>query len=162
ATQAYFSQLSTIPGIPSANYSVAVVGLQLTIPIASGGGINSQSRAAIANYEAAQDTLTATLRQSDQLIKNAFYQVQNGVSIVKAQTQSLASAKLKLTSTKIGYKVGIRNSVNLNNAQNDYAKALLSYNQARYQYLTYRLQLEYLAGKIDTDFIHIINNNILQ
>ncbi len=162
ATQAYFAQLASIPGIPSANYSIAVVGLQLTIPIASGGGINSQVRAAIATYEAAQDQLTSTLRQSDQLIINAFYQVQNGVSIVKAQTQALKSAKLKLASNKTGYKIGIRDSVDLINTQNDYAKTLLSYNQARYQYLTYRLQLEYLAGKIDTDFIRLINNNIRQ
>lgn|GEM_PF-2534544 len=162
ATQAYFTQLANIPGIPSANYSIAVVGLQLSIPIASGGGINSNIRVAIGNYEAAQEGLSSTLRQSDQLIINAFYQVQNGVSIVKAQTQALKSAKLKLASDKIGYKVGIRNSVKLINSQNDYAKTLLSYNQARYQYLTYRLQLEYLAGKIDTDFIRLINNNIRQ
>jgi outer membrane protein len=162
ATQTYFNQLSNIPGIPSASYSMAAVGLQLSIPIASGGGINSAIRAAIANYEAAQDQLTATLRQSDQLIINAFYQVLNGVNIVRAQTQALKSAKLKLDSSKTGYKLGIRNSVDLVMAQNEYAKTLLSYNQARYQYLTYRLQLEYLAGKIDTDFIHLINNNILQ
>jgi outer membrane protein len=161
-TQAYFNQLSNIPGIPSASYSIASVGLQLSIPIASGGGINSAIRAAIANYEAAQDQLTSTLRQSDQLIINAFYQVLNGVGIVRAQTQALKSAKLKLDSSKTGYKLGIRNSVDLVMAQNEYAKALLSYNQARYQYLTYRLQLEYLAGKIDIDFIHLINNNILQ
>ncbi len=160
-TQAYFNQLSNIPGIPSASYSMASVGLQLSIPIASGGGINSNIRKAIANYEAAQDQLTSTLRGSDQLIVNAFYQVLNGVSIVRAQTQALKSAKLKLDSSKTGYKMGIRNSIDLIMAQNEYAKTLLSYNQARYQYLTYRLQLEYLAGKIDIDFIHLINNNIL-
>lgn len=162
ATQAAVNQLMTIPGVPLSSYTASVVGLQLSIPIASGGGINSQVRSAIANYEAAEDQLTAVLRQSDQLIINAFYQVQNGVSAVKAQAQALKSAKLKLASDKIGYKVGIRNSVKLINSQNDFAKTLLSYNQARYQYLTYRLQLEYLAGRIDIDFIHTINNNILQ
>ncbi|MCC2644521.1 MAG: hypothetical protein K0R94_299 [Burkholderiales bacterium] len=162
ATQEYISQLMTIPGIPISSYNTAMVGLQLSIPISSGGGISSKVRAAIANYEAAQEQLTATLRQADQLIINAFYQVQNGVDVVKAQTQALKSAKLKLKSDKIGYKLGIRNSVDLVNSQNNYAKTLLSYNQARYQYLTYRLQLEYLAGRIDTDFIHLINNNIRQ
>lgn len=161
-SQLLFSQLMTIPGIPGSSYTSSMVGLQLNIPISAGGGINSRVRSAIANYEAAQDQLNATIRQTDQSILNAFYQVQNGVSLVKAQTQALKSSKLKLYSDKIGYREGIRNSVDLINAQNDYAKALLNYNQARYQYLSYRLQLEYLAGRIDTDFIHVINNNIQQ
>lgn len=159
-SQTLFNQVMTIPGVPGSSYNASMVGLQLSIPLSSGGGINSQVRSAIANYEAAQNQLSATLRQTDQAILNAFYQVQNGVSIVKAQTQALKSAKLKLASDKIGYKVGIRDSVDLVSSQNDYAKTLLNYNQARYQYLTYALQLEYLAGAIDIDFIRAINNNI--
>ena len=156
------NQFLNIAGLPMSNYAMGAVGLQLSIPIFSGGGVNSQVRQAIDNYQVAREKLTATERQTDQNIRNAFYQVQNGVSIVKAQTQALKSAKLKLEADKLGYQVGIRNSIHLVNSQKNYADTLLKYNQARYQYLTYQLQLEYLSGKINEEFLNLVNNNIKQ
>ena len=40
-------------------------------------------------------------------IRNAYWNVQNGVSIVKAQKAALLSAKIKLASDKLVIKVGI-------------------------------------------------------
>lgn len=159
-TQAIVNQLINIPGLPISNYTNAGIGLQLSLPIFAGGGINSQVRQSIASYETAHEQLISTQRQTDQEIKNAYYQVLNGVSNVKAQTQALKSAKIKLDSDKISYKAGLRDSVDLVNAQKNYAQTLLNYNQARYQYLTYQLQLEYLAGKIDEAYLRLINSNI--
>jgi outer membrane protein len=156
------NQFVNFAGFPMSNYAMGSVGLQLSVPIFAGGGINSQVRQAIDNYQVARETLTVVERQTDQNIRNAFYQVKNGMSVVKAQIQALKSAKLKLNADKIGYQVGIRNSINLINSQKNYADTLLKYNQARYQYLTYQLQLEFLSGKINEDFLNLINNNIKQ
>ena len=138
----------------------ASIGLQLNVPLYNGGGISSQVRQQIAIYEAAQQTLTSTQRSTDQQIQNAFWQVQNGVSLVNAQTQALKSAKIKLDSDRLGYQVGVRNSVDLVNSEKNYSSAIQSYNKARYDYLTYRLQLKYLAGEINEDFLHQINLDI--
>ena len=138
----------------------AAVGLQLSVPLYSGGGISSQVRQKIATYEAAQQTLSSTQRNTDQQIQNAFWQVQNGVSLVEAQTQALKSAKIKLESDKLGYQVGVRNSVDLVNSEKNYSTAIQAYNKARYDYLTYRLQLKYLSGNIDEEFLHQINLDI--
>lgn len=159
-TQAIINELLNIPGLPISNYTNAGVGLQFSLPIFAGGGISSLVRQSIANYEAAQQQLVATKRKADQDIRNAYYQVLNGVSNVKAQTQALKSAKIKLDSDKLGYKEGDRNSIDLVNSQKNYAQTLLNYNQARYQYLTNQLQLEYLSGKIDLDYLRFINSNI--
>ena len=156
------NQFLNFAGLPMSNYAQGSVGLQLSLPIFSGGGINSQVRQSIDNYQVAREQLTAAERQTDQNTRNAFYQVQNGVSIVSAQTQALKSAKLKLNADKIGYQVGIRNSINLINSQKSYADTLLKYNQTRYQYLTAQLQLEYLSGKINEEFLNLINGNIKQ
>ena len=158
ATEALVNQLAATPGFPMSNYTGLGAMLQVSIPISSGGGVSSQVRQQMSTYEAARDQLLSTQRDVDQKIRYAFLQVHNGVELVRAQTQALKSAKIKLESDKTGYSVGIRNSINLVNAQKDYYQTWQSYNKARYQYLTYRLQLEYLAGKIDENFLNLINN----
>ncbi|HLX53975.1 MAG TPA: TolC family outer membrane protein [Aquella sp.] len=154
------AQSESVPGTPLSSYTTGSLGLQVNIPIYSGGAINSQVRSADANYVQSQQQLISLQRQTDQNIKNAFWQVQNGVSIVKAQTQALKSAKLKLDSDRLGYQVGVRNSIDLVNSEKNYATAIQNYNQARYQYLNYRLQLYYLAGNIDKNYLAEINTNV--
>lgn len=155
-----FQQSANTIGTPLSSYSQAVVGLQLNIPISAGGAITSQVRKAIANYEVSNQQLVSTRRQTDQNVQNAFWQVENGVGLVKAQTQALKSAGLKLKADTIGYKVGIRSSVDLAGSEKNYYKTLQDYNQARYNYLIYRLQLKYLSGNIDVDYLKKINSNI--
>lgn len=95
------AQSESVPGTPLSSFTVASLGLQLNVPVYSGGAVNSQVRAADANYVRSQQQLLSVERQTDQNIKNAFWQVQNGVSIVKAQTQALKSAKIKLDSDRL-------------------------------------------------------------
>ena len=153
-------QQQNTPGSLTSSYSTASLGLQANVPIYSGGSVSSQVRQALSTYQATQQQLVATQRQTDQSTQNAFWQVQNGVSIVKAQTQALKSAKIKLASDQTGYQVGIRNSVDLINSEKNYYQAIQNYNQSRYQYLNYRLQLKFLSGQIDQDFLKKINVNI--
>ncbi|HMT02511.1 MAG TPA: TolC family outer membrane protein [Burkholderiales bacterium] len=143
-----------------AEQTTGAVGLSLNIPIYSGGLINSQVREAIANFEVAEQDLTANKRQVDQSIRNAFWQVENGVNFVKAQNQALKSSQLQLKSVRLGYQVGVRNSIDLVISEKAYAAILLDYNKARYDYLNYRLQLKYLTGQIDENYLKQININI--
>ena len=145
-------QTTTNPGSITSSYSYAQAGVQANVPIYSGGGVSSQVRQARANYQAAMQQLVSIQRQTDQNIQNVFWQVQNGVSIVKAQTQALLSAQIKLKSDRTGYSVGIRNSVDLVNSEKNLYQAIQNYNQSRYQYLNSRMQLKFLSGNIDTDF----------
>ncbi len=162
ATQQLVNTLQTIPGFPLSTYTGVGALLQVNIPIYSGGNVSSQVRQQINLYEAARDDLLETTRQTDKNIRNAFLEVHNGVEEVKALSQALNSARIKLQSDKTGYRVGVRNSINLVNSEKNYYQTWQSYNQARYQYLIARLQLEYLAGRIDDDFLNMINANIKQ
>jgi outer membrane protein len=150
------------PGSVGSSYGYGAVGVQANVPIYSGGGVSSQVRQAKSTYQATMQQLVSVERQTDQSIQNAFWQVQNGVSIVKAQTQALKSAQIKLKSDQTGYNVGIRNSVDLINSEKNLYQVIQSYNQSRYKYLNYRLQLKFLAGNIDADFLKQINTNIDQ
>lgn len=151
---------SNIPGTPLSSYSVGSVGAQVNVPIYQGGGVNAQVRQARATLEASKQQLVSVERQTDQNTRNTFWQVQNGVSIVRAQETAMKSAKTKLDSDQLGYQVGVRNSVDLVNSQKNYYQTYQTYQQSRYQYLIARVQLRYLSGSINSDFVKQINTNI--
>lgn len=162
ATSNQLQSIINVPGSPISSYTVGYVGLQLSVPIYSGGGVNAKTRQAAAIFESSQEQLTSVQRQTDQNIRNAYWNVANGVSFVQAQKAALKSAKTKVDSDKLGYQVGIRNSVNLVNAQKDYFQTFKEYQQSRYKYLLSEVQLQYLSGMIDEKFLQQINANIKQ
>ncbi|MEN9946382.1 MAG: hypothetical protein RLZZ293_768 [Pseudomonadota bacterium] len=153
-------QLLTIPGGMLSSYGSGSIGLQVSIPLSSGGGISAETRQAGANFESAQQYYLEVKRQTEQNVRNAYWQVQNGVSIVKAQRAALLSAKTKLDSDKLGYQVGVRNSVDLVSSQKNYYQSFQAYQLARYQYLLAKLQLDYLAGRLNDQSLQIINAQI--
>ncbi len=155
-----FNGVSSQAGSIGSSYTQGVVGVQISIPLYNGGGISSSVRQAAANYEASMQQLISVKRQTSQQVQNAYWQVENGISLVKAQTQALKSSVVKLKSDKIGYKIGVRTSIDLVNSERNYYQMLQNYNQARYQYLIYRLQLMYLIGNLDINFLQQINANI--
>lgn len=152
--------IANIPGTPLSTYGNGSLGAQLTLPIFAGGGVSAQVRQAKANYQAAQQQLVSVQRLVDQNTKNTYWQVQNGVSIVKAQQTALKSAKTKLDSDTLGYQVGVRNSVDLVASQKNYYQVYQTYQQSRYQYLLAKVQLKYLTSDINDKFISDINLSI--
>lgn len=161
-SESAINNISDIPGTPLSNYATGSVGAQLNLPIYSGGAVSAQVRQARANYQAAQQQMVSVERQTDQDTRNTYWQVENGVSLVKAQQTALKSAKTKLDSDQLGYQVGVRNSVDLVNSQKNYYQTYQTYQQSRYQYLMARIQLRYLTSSIDDKFIKQIDVNIKQ
>lgn len=141
-------------------YNNAQVGLQVSIPIYSGGLVNSQVRAAADNYRASLMQLKSVMRDINQQLISTFWQVKNGVNMVRAQSQAVKSAEMKLQSDKIAYSLGMRNSIDLIQSYQNLYTAIQKYNQSRYDYLEACLKLKYLVGEIDTDYLKLINQNI--
>ena len=150
------------PGGPLSTFGVASALLQLSVPISTGGTSNAKTRQAADNYTASIQQQTATERNVNQETRNSYWQVANGVEIVKAQKTALKSAKTKLDSDKLGYQVGLRNSVDLVASQKNYYDTYQSYQQSKYQYLMAQVNLQYLSGKINGEFIQQLNSNINQ
>lgn len=156
------NSIANIPGTPLSSYGTGSLGVQVTVPIYSGGGVSASVRQAKANYRASEQQLVSIERQTDQNTRNTYWQVENGVGIVKAQKAALKSAKTKLDSDQLGYQVGVRNSVDLVNSQRNYYQTMQSYQQSRYQYLLASIQLHYLTSSIDDKFVKNINLNVKQ
>jgi TolC family type I secretion outer membrane protein len=130
-------------------YDTKMVGVQVSIPIFSGGYVNSTVRQSLAELEKQQQQLEAA-RQSIRLeIRKEFDASSQGLRWIDAYEQAVRSAEQTLLSTKKGFQAGKRNSLDILNAEQSLAAAHRDLNRGRYQYIMARLRLLSLVGRLD-------------
>lgn len=159
-SSADLAQVQNDPQGPLSTYTNGSIMLTLAIPIYSGGLISAQSRKAMALYDASYQQLHYTQREIDQQVRNAYWQTENGVKLVQAKKEALKSAKTQMNSAELGYKVGIRDSLELVKIQTSYYQAFKDYQRSRYDYLIAQLNLKSLSDAITDKFLELINANI--
>jgi outer membrane protein len=125
------------------------IGLQLEIPIYQGGLVNARAREAVALRQQAMQTLEAARRQAEFETRTAYLNLTGNVAQVEALEQALVSSRSQLESTQLGYEVGVRTSVDVLNAQQQFYTAQRDLLQARYNYLLSVIQLKAATGLID-------------
>lgn len=139
-----------------------VVGLQLSIPIYTGGNRSSQFREAIAKEDAQRSNVEATRRSVIQSAQSGFLGVKNGAAQIRALQQALVSSKSLVDSTTLGQEVGVRTTIDVLNAQQQYYSTRYDLTVARYGYLYSRLQLLAAVGDLTEKEIQEINNWLVQ
>lgn len=122
------------------------LGIQLNIPIFSGGQMSSAVRQAVANQERARQQLEAGRRQLEVAVSKEFNAVAQGVSKVRALQQAILSAEQALVSTRKGVQAGTRTSVDVLNAQQQLAGTRLDLAKSRIDYVMGRLRLKAVTG----------------
>jgi outer membrane protein len=127
------------------------IGLQLQVPIYQGGAISSREREAVANQQKAKDELEQARRNVDLQTRQAFLDVASAVAQVKALEQALASSQSSLESTQLGYEVGVRTSVDVLNAQQQFYSAKRDLLQSRYTWLLSVIRLKAAAGVLNEE-----------
>lgn len=125
---------------------VSTVGLQLDIPLFSGGAVAAQSKQARFAYEKAESELLRAQRETAQLARDAYDGVVTGEVQVSAFKQAAKSAQVALDAIEAGYKVGSRTSVDVLDAQRALYGAQRDYARARYDYLLSILRLRQAVG----------------
>ncbi len=138
-------------------YLSTSVGVQVNIPIYSGGYVNSQQRQALANIDKYQQQYEAGRRDMDLQIRKEFQNVSEGVLKVRALEQAERSADQAVFSNQKGFQAGTRTMVDILNAQQQRLNARRDLAQARYQYILARVRLQGLVGAINEDEIMAIN-----
>jgi outer membrane protein len=133
------------------------IGLQLTIPIYSGGTVVSQEREAAALKEKAAADLDNTRRQAALDARSAYLGVTSGLSQVKAFEAAMISSKSSLDSNKMGYDVGVRINIDVLNAQSQLYTTQQSLAKARLDTLLALLRLKLAAGNLSETDIQAVN-----
>lgn len=132
------------------------VTLQLTVPLYSGGIVNSQTREADSNYRR-----TLEERKLQHLVvmretRAAFQGVQSSISLVKALGDSLRSQESALTGRTKGYRSGVNTFLDVLDAESDLTSTRRDYARARYAYLLNLLRLRQQVGSLgETDLLYI-------
>ena len=134
-------------------YTNKSIGLQLNIPIFSGGYVNSTVRQALASQESAQHSLEALRRDLGVRVHHEFRGVTEGVLKVQALEQAVRSTEQVALSNRRSFEAGSRTLIDTLNAEQQKVSAQRDLAQARYIYLISRVRLQALAGGPKTEVI---------
>ncbi|ROZ77441.1 TolC family outer membrane protein [Ramlibacter sp. WS9] len=122
------------------------IGLQLNVPIYSGGGVSSQIRQTLADLERAEQIVEATRRDLTLRVEKEFRGVTEGVLRIRALEQAVRSNDVLVVSNRRSFEGGSRTLVDVLNAEEQRFVALRDLAQARYQYALARVRLQTLSG----------------
>lgn len=134
------------------------VGLQLNIPIFSGGAVNSKTRQARHDYQASADTLEQVRRAIKREVSDSYRGVVTSISRVEALKSTVRSAESALKATMAGFEVGTRTMVEVLDVQRNLFNARRNLAQARYDYILNGLKLKNAAGSLRIDDIRLVNS----
>ncbi len=127
----------------------AMVGVQVVIPLYTGGMRGAQEKEALHLLEKAQAQQDAAREQVATQVRAAWLGLQAGQSRVAALEQALSASRARLDATRVGQSVGDRTTLDVLNAENEYASAALSLAEARSAQVMNRLRLAALADELD-------------
>ncbi|MEE4408884.1 MULTISPECIES: TolC family outer membrane protein [unclassified Serratia (in: enterobacteria)] len=127
----------------------STIGVNVSIPIFSGGAQISQSIEALRRRDQGKDMLEDARRKARQETQSAYLGVKNGVALFSAEQKSLISAKNKVKSTKYGREIGLRTAIDELNAEQDYYKTLQDLAEVQYNFLTSKIKLSAAIGQLD-------------
>ena len=142
-----------LPGFPRYNGDVEQrsIGLQLNIPLYTGGLTSSQTREAYYQLDQTEQQRESLRRQVVEATRNLHRAVNTDIEQVQARRQSIISNQSALEATEIGYQVGTRNIVDVLDTQRRLYAAVRNYNDARYDYILDTLRLKQAAGTLSPD-----------
>lgn len=143
-------------GVPSET-TVNSVGVQLAIPIFSGGMTTSKTREAAANYDRARTDLEFQRRTAAQNARQYYLAVTNGLAQVRAYEAAVLSSQSSLDSNKLGYEVGVRINIDVLNAQQQLYQTRQNLSKARYDTIVNGFRLKANAGSLTEEDVKAAN-----
>lgn len=142
------------PGYETTSTTAA---LQLNIPLFQGGYVNSKTREAEANREAARQQLEAARRNAAQAARQAYLGVNNGTAQVSALRAALVSSQSSLESNRLGYEVGVRINIDVLNAEQQVYVTRRDLAKAIHDTLLAQLKLKAAVGTLEEADLAKIN-----
>jgi outer membrane protein len=133
------------------------IGVQVTVPIYSGGATSSRVRQRVYLHRAARERLERANRETERAARDAYLGVLSEISRVRALKQALESGRTALQATEAGFEVGTRTTVDVLDARRRLFEAQTNYSRSRYDYILNVLQLQLATGTLDRADLEQIN-----
>ena len=133
------------------------IGLQLSLPLYTGGMRSAQQTEARTAVEKAAADLETARRQVGLQARSAWLDLSVGSTRTEALQAALDASRARLGATRVGLSAGDRTTLDLLNAENDETAAELALLQARIRLLLNGLRLAALAGQLDEARLQQVN-----
>ena len=144
---------AALPGL----YRNAGIGVQFNLPVFSGFAVQNRVKETLALAEKARDDLDNTRRTVALNTRQAFLGVVSGRSLVKAYEAAESSTQLALEATQLGFKVGVRVTLDVLNAQTQLFTTQRDLAKSRYDLVLTSLKLRQAAGQLKPDDVLALN-----
>jgi outer membrane protein len=124
------------------------IGIQLNVPLFSGGFVSSRTDQANFLFQRAQRLQEQQRREIVRQTRASYLNVMAGISRVKALAQALESNRASAKAARAGFAVGTRTSLDVLVALRDLFRTKRDLARARYLYLVNTLRLKQAAGTL--------------
>ena len=138
------------------------VGVQLNVPIFEGGAVNSRTRQASYQYEAAKENLIAVKRAVKREVKDAYNGVLSNIGRVEALKTAVTSAENALAASEVGFEVGTRTMVEVLAQQRNLYRAKRDFYRSRYDYLINSIKLKQASSNLTQNDLEQINRLLVK
>ncbi|OCH41622.1 outer membrane channel protein TolC [Aliivibrio fischeri] len=139
------------------SYGDINAGINLYIPLYSGGNTSSLTSQAEFQYVAASQELEATYRDVTKNVRAFNNNINASIGALKAYEQTVISAQSALEATEAGFDVGTRTIVDVLDSTRRLYDANRNLANARYDYIISVLQLKQAVGTLSEQDIMDIN-----
>lgn len=138
----------------------AMLGVQLSVPLYTGGYRSARQEEALRLQDKAQAQVQSTREQVASQVHGAWLGLSVGAERVQALSDALTASQARRDATQLGHEIGHRTTLDLLNAENDTAAARLALAQARTGLLIERLRLAALTGQLNEDTLRAANQEL--
>lgn len=144
------------------HYNTTRYGLQMTVPIFSGGYNVSLQRQTAAGEEQARQKLEAASRSLSLEVQKQFQTVVQGSERIKALLSARKSSEQMIRSTEKGVQAGMRSRLDILDARRKAAAVEKNLAQTRYEFINAQFRLASLAGEQDEALIERLNRSLIE
>ena len=137
------------------------IGVEITIPIFSGGMTSSKVREAVLLKSKLEEDVEYLTREIELKVRDYYLSLQTNFSEISAYQQAMDAAALQLESTQLGFQEGLRNSVEVLDSQQILFNAKLNLLESRYNYLMNFINLKLSVGMLSISDLNEINKSLM-
>lgn len=128
------------------------IGVQMNIPLYTGGAVKAAVAQALAEQSKAEAELISIMRSTELDVERLFQAVHTGLTKLDAYQSSLESSRIALDGTQQGQASGLRTNTEVLEAMRKVYQARRDLAQVRYEHIVHRLRLYNMAG-IDAESV---------
>jgi TolC family type I secretion outer membrane protein len=137
------------------------IGVEISIPIFSGGMTSSKVREAILLKSKLEQDVEYLRRSIELKVRDYYLSLQTNFSEISAYQQAMEAAALQLESTQLGFQEGLRNSVQVLDSQQILFNAKLNVLESRYNYIMNFINLKLSVGLLSFSDLDEVNQYLM-